>query len=157
MRLWLLVLAGVCASAGTSLVVWAAVRSESRDYCELLDHGLVRTNADDRQVGDAIHLALESLYPQRRASVDDSEAEIDYRQSADVWFTNPDAFGRVYERTSRLVRERVDAQGRSLKIEVLRGVDMPTLVFIEHETPHLVTRVAQQIAMQLSEMGVVTR
>jgi len=152
MRPVLIVLAGVCASTTTSLAMWFALQSSSTAWCEVVDRRLIRTTATDNQVSDAVVAALRTHQPPGRLTEDDLN-QIRYDEHAEGWFTKPDAFGAIRQRASRLVREQLDEQGRALRVEVLRGDDMPTLVFIEHESAPD-SPVAEQVADALQEQGV---
>ncbi|TWU00629.1 hypothetical protein Pla108_15810 [Botrimarina colliarenosi] len=156
MRPLLIVLAGACASIGTSLVVWGALRLNEEPYCEVLNGGLVRTTASEAQVNVAVSHVLESNRSQA-PSAEKSYVASNYREAADAWFSRPDVFGQSYERASRLEREQVDSEGSSMRIEVIRGVEMPTLVFMEHATPDGLRSLTQQLANELATMGVPER
>jgi hypothetical protein len=106
MRPLLIVLAGLCASAATSLVLYAAVQLEKKPYVEVLQGGLVRTDADDITLNASVAHVL---------GVNRSPA------------ATP---------------------------EVLKGDDMPTLVFVHHDDREVANRVARHLALELAENGV---
>lgn len=153
MRPLLVVLAGVSLSCATSLAVWAAVEFDERPYYEILEGGLLRTNAPEKYVNVAVDETLRTCRPDEGELEQRIERSC-YQESADAWFTRPDVFGYAQERASRLVREQVDRFGHSMRVEVIQGPDMPTLIFLQHGNPEGAKRVAIQIAAQLSNMGI---
>ena len=153
LRPMLVVLAGACASVGTSLAVWAGLRATPTAYYEVVQDGLVRTNASEPVVNLAVAAVLKRNRIHDPAS-EDVLAAANYHEAADAWFSKPDLFGATHERASRLVREQVDRQGQRIRIEVLRGVDMATLIFVEHDDPDAVESLARQVATELAGKGV---
>lgn len=153
MRPLLIVLAGVCASAGTSLAVWVGIRANPPIYCEPIDSGLVRTNAADHQVNLAVAQLMSDT---RRPKEDPEQAMIasGYHESADAWFAKPDCFGTTQERASRLVREQTGRDGLPIRIEVIRSEKMPTLVFVEHESRDVRASLVLRLADELARQGV---
>lgn len=151
MRAVLIVLAGVCASTTASLAMWIAVHAEESAWCEVVNKRLVRTNATELQVNQAVSAAMRRHQPAGSVT-EASLTAIDYAEHADIWFTRPDVFGASRERASRFIREQLDQEGHPLRVEVLRGDDMPTLVFIEHD--EVDSPVARQVAEALATLGV---
>lgn len=151
MRPALIVLAGACAAVTTSLAMWFAIRAEASAWCELVDQRLVRTNASELQVTTAVLEALRQHQPPGRLTEARLDA-IEYGEHAEAWFTDPDFFGTVHERASRLVREQLDEHGKPLRVEVLRGAGMPTLVFIQHEKSD--SGFAREITDALAAQGI---
>ncbi len=156
MRPLLIVLAGACASVGTSGLVWLTLIEATSPYCEVVQSRLLRTTACEWQVNLAVDEALQSVRrPTSNAGQDLAEGQ--FRQAVDIFFTKPDLLGNCQERVSRLVRTQLDQAGQQLSVEVLRGEAMPTLVFIEHDSSETREKIAQQIATTLASQGVQRR
>lgn len=153
MRPLLIVLAGLCASVTTSLVVYAAVQLEKKPFVEVLQGGLLRTNADEIALNASMSQVM-NINRLPGASPEERLEASDYHEHGDVWFSRPDLFGHAQERASRMVREQLDRTGRPIRLEVLRGDDMPTLIFVHHEDRDVANRVARQLASELAECGV---
>jgi hypothetical protein len=153
MRPLLIVLAGLCASTATSLVLYAAVQLEKKPYVEVLEGGLVRTDADDITLNASVAHVL-GVNRSPAATPEEQLERAEYREHSDAWFTKPDLFGSSQERASRLVRRQLDRAGRPIQIEVLKGEDMPTLVFVHHDDREVANRVARHLALELAENGV---
>lgn len=156
MRSLLIVLAGACASAATSGLVWATLVRTTAPYCEVVQASLLRTTAAEWPLNLAVAEAME------RARQTDADAEQSYVESAsaentDVWFSTPNFFGQEYERVSRLTRRQVDESGNELRVEVIRGVEMPTLVFVDHASSAVQEQIVRQIAEGLAVQGVTVR
>ncbi|QDT70836.1 hypothetical protein MalM25_37920 [Planctomycetes bacterium MalM25] len=153
MRSLLIVMAGACASVGTSLAVWAAIALEPTVYCEIATGGLVRTNLDPNQVNVAVSEVLEETRP---ASVDPEERLINsqYSEQATAWFAESSPLGgAAEERASRLVREQNDIGGGRTRIEILHGEEMPSLVFIEHGDDWRQHALAEMLVDRLKTRG----
>lgn len=156
MRPLLIVLAGACASLGTSLAVFVAIQLDEKPYVEVLKGGLLRTSASEADLNNAVSRVLQVT--RRPAKTEEQRLkQSEYCEHADAWFSQPDLFGHSSEEVSRLVRQQIDRQGRPMRIEVLKADDMATLVFIEHEDNEAATRIARQIAGELTESGVQAR
>lgn len=153
MRPLLIVLAGLCASTATSLVLYAAVQLEKKPYVEVLQGGLVRTDADDITLNASVAHVLD-VNRSPAATPEEQLERAEYREHSDAWFTKPDLFGHAQERASRLVRQQLDRSGSPMQIEVLKGDDMPTLVFVHHDDREVANRVARHLALELAENGV---
>lgn len=153
MRSLLIVMAGACASVGTSLAVWAAIASEPALYCEIATDGLVRTNLEPMQVNLAVSEVLEATRP---ASLD-PELRLEnseYVEQTTAWFSESSPMGfPVQERACRLVREQNDLGGGRTRIEILHGAEMPSLVFIEHRDDWRCHALAEMLAKQLQARG----
>jgi hypothetical protein len=156
MRPLLITLAGACASLGASLAVWVAIEFDERPYFEPLQGALLRTTAEAPLLQAAVDRALEMTRPHHR-SLEKALEDCDYRERAEVWFTEPDMFGQVQERACRLAREQTDRTGQRLRIEVLRGDDMPALVFVHHDDPDMASRVVAHLGNELQTLGVARR
>ncbi len=152
MRSLLIVLAGACASVGTSLAVWATIEMEPEVYCEIATGGLVRTNLLENQINLSVSEVLEATRP---LSADPylRLVNTEYHERASAWFSEPGLFGESHERACRLVREQNDASGGRTRIEILHGQDMPTLVFIEHEDDGRRHAIAEMLAERLEARG----
>lgn len=153
MRPLLFTLVGVCASIGTSCVVWAAIDQSSAPYCEVLNGGLLRTTATENQVNVAVSEALTAVRIEGEDEVQ-RLMKCDYRELSDAWFSDADLFGQKRERASRLIRNQLDEKGRKLSVEVIRGAEMPVLVIVDHELPAKRAQVAMHIATRLAKAGV---
>lgn len=153
MRPLLIVLAGLCASVTTSLVVYAAIQFEKKPFVEVLQGGLLRTNADEFVLNASLSQVMNINRLPGRSPEERLEAS-DYHEHGDVWFSRPDLFGHAQERASRMVRQQLDRSGVPMRVEVLKGDQMPTLVFVHHEDRNAANRVARQLAAELSEHGV---
>ncbi len=153
MRPLLIVLAGLCASVSTSLVVYAAIQLEKKPFVEVLQGALLRTNAEEMTLNNALTEVMKINRLPGKSLEERLEAS-DYHEHGDVWFSRPDLFGHAQERASRMVRQQLDRSGRPIRLEVLRGDDMPTLVFVHHEDRDAANRVARQLAAELTESGV---
>lgn len=156
MRALLLVVVVGCASIGTSLTVWAALQTQAPASCQLMQGGLVSTNACER----IVNLAVSDLLDGSRLPSADPKLQLDasqYHESTEAWFADADFFGVATERASRLVREQLGRDGRPMRIEVIRGVEMPTLIFICHESETMTAQLGNDLAMRLANYGVRTR
>lgn len=153
MRPLLIVLAGLCASAATSLALYAAIRFEEKPFVEVMQGGLLRTSADDFTLNASVAHVLD-VNRSPAATPEEQLERAEYREHSDAWFTKPDLFGHAQERASRLVRQQLDRSGSPMQIEVLKGDDMPTLVFVHHDDREVANRVARHLALELAENGV---
>lgn len=156
MRPLLIVLAGACASVGTSLVVWAGLHASEPAYCEAFEGGLISTNGSERDV----NLAVAQLLHEARSPAPEPEQALlasDYRESAEAWFGKEDMFGLATERASRMVREQLGRDGLPMRIEIVRGVEMPTLVFVHHESAEATASLGKRLMHCLAERGVRAR
>lgn len=155
MRTLLVLFAGVGASACASLVVWAALELEDRcsPHYELLEDRMILTNASTHTVNDVTERVLEAnrpAAPTREERYDRSEFTI----IGDMWFNRTDVFGCKRERIGRLVYKQRDQTGAPVRVELLRGPDTPTFIFVEHPSPDLQASVARQLAAALEASGV---
>lgn len=157
MRLLLGSLALVGLPIATSLSVWAAIESDAAPWCEELNGSLLRTNAADYDVNVAVSEAMRRLLSGSDQPTEQQFHAAEYRENADAWFTSPDLFGSTQERASRLVRQQRDADGAWLKIEVLSGADMPTLIFVEHEKASYQIEACRLVRESLAGLGVPIR
>ena len=146
MRVFALVLAASAASLATSLAVWTALpRIVDGAWLEVVEGRLVRTDADVSHVHAAVWTAMAAC------RTEESPDEAGYHERAAVWFSDPGVWSPSEERLSRLVRQQRDASGGLLRVEVLSGPDMLTLVLVEQqEGPPL----AERIARELQAVGV---
>lgn len=159
MRSLLIVAIGSCASAFASLSVWAVLTaSESATvWCEVVNERLVRTNARDGVINDAVEAVLANDRLRRPIAGGPLE-ECLYEQTFDVWFSERDALGYQNERLRRLVRQQLDGRGRLLRITQLHGEDMPTLLFIEQgDSLDGDSDTAERIARALADRSVAVR
>lgn len=152
MRSLLIVLAGACASAGTSLAVWAAIAMEPTVYCEITTGGLVRTNLPE----NLVNLSVCEVLAETRPHVADPEQQLvasEYTEQTHAWFSEAKPLGQATERASRLVRVQKDIAGGRTRIETLHGEDMPSLVFIEHDDDWRQRVIAELLAKRLESRG----
>ncbi|MEO0529671.1 MAG: hypothetical protein AAF266_03740 [Planctomycetota bacterium] len=156
MRSLLIVLAGACASLGTSLVALIALRSVDQVYYEVLDDGLVQTTASEHKVNLAVAAVLEARRP-GATSTEQQLADSEYYEKAWAYFAQPGTFGQAGERASRLERKQVDRDGVWTQIEVLRGAEMPTLVFVHHDDRSTRNAIAASLGTQLADLGISRR
>ena len=134
----------------------AAASLDEGPWCEVLDHRLVRTNADAYEV----NVAIERVLQQNRPAVEDpSELLVacEFEQKLDIWFDDPPAGESGAEVVSRLVRKQIDQEGQLLKIAHIRGQGDEAMIFIEHDSEVEGTEIAMSVAQQLSQRGVTTR
>lgn len=156
MRSLLIVLAGACVSVGTSLAVWAGLHANEPAYCEAFQGGLISTNGSET----AVNLAVAQLLDEARRPAPDPEQALEasaYHESAEAWFSKEDFSGLATERASRLVREQLGRDGLLMRIEVVRGVEMPTLVFVDHESAEATASLGKRLLHCLAVQGVRAR
>lgn len=153
MRALLLLQTVLLASVGTSLAVWVVIESRSGPWCELVDETLIRTTATESQVNRAVaEVMTEARLPS--ATPETSFVESEYQERAACWFKRGGLMANQGERLSSLIRVELDAEGRRLLVKTLRGPDMPTLVFVEHEPLESPSSIASRIASRLETFGV---
>ncbi|MEQ8849426.1 hypothetical protein [Botrimarina sp.] len=157
MRPLLVLLAFVGAPVATSLSVWAAIQTGEPPWCEVLSGSLIRTTADQHKVNVAVSDAMRRAITLSDQPSEQQLVEAEYRESADAWFSTPDWTGAVEERASRLVRQQLVPAGGVLRVDVLHGAEMPSLVFVEHEESAVEVRVCRLIERELAAHGVPAR
>ncbi len=156
MRAFVLFQTVLLASVGASLAVWSAVESRSGPWCELVDETLIRTTATESQVNQAVaEVMTEVRLP--RATPEGGIAQSGYRERAACWFKQGVLVRDRSARLTSLTREELDTDGRRLLVKTLQGPEMPTLVFVEHESTGVPSTIARRIARRIEALGVKAR
>jgi hypothetical protein len=153
MRSLLILLAGLCVSTATSLVLYTAVHWGNEPFVEVLEGGQLRTNVDEGALDAAIAQVLKANSLAESGPVERS-GEADSYTPGVPWFAPPDLFGRSKKWTSRLSAKQLDQFGRPLQIEVLDDGDLQSLVVVHHNDRGAANRVAHHLALKLAERGV---
>lgn len=139
-----------------SFVVWIALEVPEPCWFERVEGRLVRTNAADNTVNKAVE-DLFRVTPDPSSGGGEWGYSIGYQQRLNSWFQEPTYFGSGEELVRSLVREQTDYQGGLLRVEVLAGREMPTLVFVEHPEPDVASGVTHKIAAALAGRGATER
>ena len=150
MRSFLILLAGLCASTATSLVVYSVIRWEEGPFVEVLENGRLQTSVDE----SALEAAIAQVLRANRLAEPEPAANADSYTPGAPWFSPPDLFGHREKWTSRLSREQLDQFGRPLQFEVLDRRNLPSLVIVHHDDRKAANRIAHHLALKLAERGV---
>jgi hypothetical protein len=155
MRSLLILLAGLCLSIATSLVLYTAIHWGNEPFVEVLEGGQLRTNVDEGALDAAIVHVLKANSPADPMAEEQSAEADDYTPGV-PWFAPPDLLGRSKKWTSRLTPKQLDQFGRPLQIEVLDDGDLQSLVVVHHNDRGAANRVAHHLALKLAERGVMS-
>lgn len=155
MRTLPLVVAGFAASVTTSLAIWGALEIDARcsPHYEVLEDRLILTTAPSITLNYAVESVMASNRPPGVSS-DDRYDKSQYQMQADSWFERPGLFGCMRECIGRLSMSQIDASGKPMTVEIVRGDDTPAFVFIQHEDPETRAKLAGEIADKLTASGV---
>jgi hypothetical protein len=155
MRSLLVLLAGLCVSTATSLVLYTAVHWGNEPFVEVLEGGQLRTNVDEAALNTAIAQVLRANCLADSGAKEQAGDADDYTPGV-PWFAPPDLLGRSKKWTSRLSPKQLDQFGRPLQIEVIDDGDLQSLVVVHHNDRGAANRVAHHLALKLAERGVMS-